>query len=126
MLVSGLAMLMLAPDPSVLVAPRKAFEECLADVEASHKKDDTPPRGYASAVDMACKGQEAMLVKALVDFDVANGTKRAEAKDYATMDIEDYRDRAKMRYEDYWELDRKKGSPSEPPQQVAAATPDSD
>lgn len=97
----AMAMLALAaPNPRALDAPRKAYSVCIKGFETSSLKAKIDPAAYSTAVKGACQAEAAALARALVDFDVAMGSKRATASANAQSDVADYVLTSEERYRD--------------------------
>lgn len=79
-----------APNPQALVQPRKNYVACLKRFETKALDDKMEATAYSAAVKTACPDEAAAMTKALVDYDVAMGTKRAAAAANAAIDIADY------------------------------------
>ena len=92
--------LALAPNPSSIDAPRRAFAACLKTFEGDQLKARIDAAAYAAAVRAACQGEAQALLDALVKYDVARGTKRANAAANAARDVDDYRLTSEERYRD--------------------------
>lgn len=90
MITLALALAMAAPNPSAIVAPRRAYATCLKTFEANSLKAKVSTAAYSTAVKSACPTEAAALIQALVAFDVAMGTKRAAANANAQRDLDDY------------------------------------
>lgn len=95
-----LALAVAAPNPSSIDAPRKAFAACLKSFETNQMKANVAADAYAAAVKSACPAEAKALTDALVNFDVAMGTKRAAAQATAERDLEDYRVHSEERFRD--------------------------
>ena len=90
MLVAIMMLAMAAPNPHTLDRPRKAYSACLKQFETTSLAAKMDAAGYAAALKGACAAEAASLSKALADFDVALGTKRAAAAQTAASDVADY------------------------------------
>ncbi len=90
MLVAMMMLAVAAPNPRTLDAPRKAFVVCLKAFETSSIAAKMDPAAYGAALKGACTAEAASLAKALTDYDVAMGTKRAAAAATAASDVADY------------------------------------
>ncbi|MDQ3079857.1 MAG: hypothetical protein M3R03_07665 [Pseudomonadota bacterium] len=90
MLVAMVMLALAAPNPRNLDPPRRAYQTCLKAFEAASLAAKMEAVAYSNAVKGACAGEAATLVKALTDFDVAMGSKRAAAVATATSDVADY------------------------------------
>jgi hypothetical protein len=95
-----LALALAAPNPSSIDAPRRAFATCLKTFENNQMKAKIDAGAYATAVKSACPGEAQALSDALIKFDVAMGTKRANAVANAERDVDDYRLTSEERYRD--------------------------
>ncbi len=95
-----LALLLAAPNPSSIDAPRRAYAGCLKTFETNQMKAKVAADAYAAAVKGACPTEAQALSDALVKYDVAMGTKRAAATANAERDLEDYRLTSEERYRD--------------------------
>jgi hypothetical protein len=93
-----LALALAAPNPTSIDAPRRAFSACLKSFETNQLKAKIDAAAYASAVKSACSNEAQALADALVKFDVAMGTKRANAVANAERDVDDYRLTSEERY----------------------------
>lgn len=100
MILVTLALVVAAPDPGSLTAPRKAYEACLRAFEAKSVSDKMTKAAYGEAVKTACPDESQKLVNALVAYDVAMGTKRATALSNAQMDLADYWSESQERFAD--------------------------
>ena len=92
--------LALAPNPSSIDAPRRAFATCLKTFEGNQMQAKIAAAAYATAVKAACPGEAQALSDALIKYDVAMGTKRANAVANAERDVDDYRLTSEERYRD--------------------------
>ena len=90
MLVVMMMMAIAAPNPHSLDAPRKAYSACIKGFEAKSLAAKMDAAAYATAVKGVCTSEAAALAKALTDYDVAMGTKRAAAAETAAGDVADY------------------------------------
>ncbi|MBA3666883.1 MAG: hypothetical protein H0W65_04075 [Sphingomonas sp.] len=95
-----LAIAMAAPNPSSIVAPRRAFATCLKTFETMSRQGKIDAAAYSAAVKSACPSEAAALMNALVAFDVAMGNKRSSATANAARDVDDYRLTSEERYRD--------------------------
>lgn len=100
MITLALALAMAAPNPSSIDAPRRAYAACLKTFENKSRAEKIDAAVYATSVKAACPGEAAALLRALVTFDVAMGTKRASATANAQRDIDDYQLTSEERYRD--------------------------
>lgn len=90
MILLTMALVIAAPNPATLNAPRKAYEACLRSFEAKGISDKMSKDTYSVAVKEACPAEAQALVNALVAYDTAMGSKRAAAEANAKLDIADY------------------------------------
>lgn len=95
-----MAVALAAPNPGSIDAPRKAFASCLKSFETNQMKAKVDAAAYESAVKAACPSEAAALSAALIRYDVAMGTKRANATANAERDVDDYRMTSVDRYKD--------------------------
>lgn len=95
-----LALALAAPNPASIDAPRKAFATCLKTFESNQMKAKVDAAAYATAVKGACPTEAQALSDALIKYDVAMGTKRANAQTNAERDVDDYRLTSEERYRD--------------------------
>lgn len=95
-----LALALAAPNPSSIEAPRNAFRTCLKTFETNQMQAKIDAAAYATAVKGACSTEAQALTDALVRYDVAMGTKRANAQANAARDVDDYRLTSEERYRD--------------------------
>lgn len=95
-----MAFAMVAPNPAMIDAPRKAFATCLKTFETNQMRAKVAVDAYATAVKSACPTEAQALSDALVKYDVAMGTKRASAQANAQRDLDDYRLTSEERYRD--------------------------
>jgi hypothetical protein len=95
-----MAFALATPNPGSIDAPRHAFAACLKAFETNQMKAKVAPDAYSAAVKAACPTEAQALTDALVKFDVAMGTKRANAIANAQRDIDDYRLTSEERYRD--------------------------
>jgi hypothetical protein len=95
-----LALVLAAPNPTSIDAPRRAFASCLKTFENNQMKAKVDAAAYATAVKSACPAEAQALSDALIKFDVGMGTKRASAQANAERDLEDYRLTSEERYRD--------------------------
>ena len=96
-----LALALAAPNPSSIDAPRKAYQACLKTFETNQMNAKIDAAAYATAVKTACPAEAQALSEALIRYDVAMGTKRANAQANAERDVEDYRLNSEERYRDF-------------------------
>jgi len=88
-----LVLLMLAlaaPNPQSINQPRKNYAACIKLFEKKSLTEKMAADAFSGAIKAACPGEAAALTKALVDYDVAMGTKRASATASAATDLADY------------------------------------
>lgn len=74
------------PNPSI----RKAYASCLNGVMQKALGEKTEPAAFDTALSTACAAERAAFRNSLVNYDVAAGTKRAEANTNADLQIDDY------------------------------------
>jgi hypothetical protein len=94
------ALVLAAPNPKSIDAPRHAYATCIKSFEMNQLKAKVDPAAYEAAVKTACPSEAAAFTTALVSYDVAMGTKRATANSNAAMDLEDYQLTSVDRYKD--------------------------
>jgi hypothetical protein len=82
-------------------APRKAYAGCLTKVVKDKTSDKLTADAFTAAAKAACAAEEAAFVKSIVDYDMAAGTKRADAEEGAKLQIEDYLANAADTYATY-------------------------
>jgi hypothetical protein len=95
-----MAFALATPNPGSIDAPRHAFAACLKTFESNQMRAKVAADAYSAAVKAACPTEAQALTDALVKFDVAMGTKRANALANAQRDIDDYRLTSEERYRD--------------------------
>jgi hypothetical protein len=95
-----MAFALATPNPGSIDAPRHAFAACLKTFESNQMRAKVAVDAYSAAVKAACPTEAQALTDALVKFDVAMGTKRANAVANAQRDIDDYRLTSEERYRD--------------------------
>lgn len=100
MIVLVVALAVAAPNPATLVAPRKAYAACLKEFENKSAADKVTPEAYAEAIKTACPTEKSAFITALVNYDVAMGSKRAAAEANAQRDAEDYWIESQERFKD--------------------------
>lgn len=100
MLVAMMMLALAAPSPGKLEAPRKAYQACLKAFETKSLDAKMDAAAYSGALKGACTGEAAALAKALTDYDVAMGTKRAAAAATAASDVADYMLTSEERFRD--------------------------
>ena len=86
------------PNPATIDQPRRNFAACLKMFEKKSIEAKTMPDAYAEALKTACQSEATALTTALVNYDVAMGSKRAAAQSNAALDISDYLATAEERY----------------------------
>ena len=94
------ALALAAPNPKTIDAPRNAYATCIKSFESNQLKAKVDPAAYETAVKTACPSEAAAFTAALVNYDVAMGTKRAAAASNAARDLEDYQLTSVDRYKD--------------------------
>ena len=94
------ALALAAPNPKTIDAPRHAYASCIKSFESNQLKAKVDPAAYETAVKTACPSEAAAFTAALVNYDVAMGTKRAAATSNAARDLEDYQLTSVDRYKD--------------------------
>ena len=99
--VTALALAAGAPSSAPSQQTRKAYGACLQKVIKEKTADKLSSDAFAAAVKAGCATQEAAFVKSLVDYDVATGSKRAEAEEGARLQVEDYMINASDTYATY-------------------------
>jgi hypothetical protein len=95
-----MAFALAAPNPGSIDAPRHAYAACLKTFESNQMRAKVAVDAYSAAVKAACPTEAQALSDALVKFDVAMGTKRANAIANAQRDLDDYRLTSEERYRD--------------------------
>ena len=100
MLVAMMMLALAAPNPKTLDPPRKAYQVCLKQFETKSLAAKMDAAAYAAAIKGACTAEAAALAKALTDYDVAMGTKRAAATATAQSDVADYMLTSEERFRD--------------------------
>ena len=98
-----LVMLLLAlagPNPHSLDRPRKAYSTCIRSFETRSLAAKMDAGAYSTALKAMCSAEAAALARALTEYDVAMGTKRAEAVATAESDVADYRVTSEERFRD--------------------------
>ena len=100
MLVLMLSLAIAAPNPRTLDAPRKAYSACIRQFETTSRAAKLQPAAYSTAIKGACPAQAAALTRALTEFDIAMGSKRATAASNAAIDVGDYLVTSDERYRD--------------------------
>ena len=94
------ALALAAPNPKSIDAPRHAYAAGLKAFEVNQLKAKVDPAAYETAVKTACAPEAAALTAALINYDMAMGTKRAKAVSNAALDLEDYQLTSVDRYRD--------------------------
>ena len=87
-----------APNPASIDGPRKAYAACIKTFESNQLKAKVDAAAYDVAVKTACPSEAAAFTAALVNYDIAMGTKRANATANAARDLEDYQLTSSERY----------------------------
>jgi len=100
MITLAMALVLVAPNPGAIDAPRHAFAACLKNFETNQLNAKVDPAAYETAVKTACAAEADALSQALIRYDVAMGTKRANAISNAERDVDDYRLTSVERYRD--------------------------
>ena len=100
MLMFSMMLAMAAPNPDALVAPRKAYSACIRSFESKSVEAKMDAAAYAAALKQTCTSEAAALARALTDYDVAMGSKRAKAALTAESDVADYRLTSEERFRD--------------------------
>jgi hypothetical protein len=98
-----IAFALAAPQANSLLQPRKNYVACLTKFQKSSLREKMEPAAFTTAVKTACPVESGTLKKALVDYDVAMGVKRAEANSNAQFDLEGYTSNMEESYKDYFE-----------------------
>lgn len=93
-------MALAAPNPHALDVPRKAYAACIRGFEQKSLAAKMDPAAYSSALKGSCTAEAAALARALTDYDVAMGSKRAAALATAESDVADYRLTSEERFRD--------------------------
>jgi hypothetical protein len=96
----AMMMLLAAPNPHSLDAPRKAYAACVKQFETKSLAAKMDPAAYSTALKGACTAEASALARALIDFDVGTGTKRAAAAATAEGDVAEYRLTSEERFRD--------------------------
>ena len=91
---------MAAPNPHALDAPRQAYAACIRGFETKSVAAKMDAAAYSTALSGVCTAEAAALAKALTDYDVAMGGKRASAAASAESDVADYRQTSEERFRD--------------------------
>ncbi len=121
MLVTMMMLAMAAPNPHSLDAPRKAYASCVKQFETKSLAAKMDAAAYSGALKAACTAEAAGLAKALTDYDVAMGGKRASAMASAESDVADYRLTSEERYRDMMPGSATTATASAAPPQAAGA-----
>jgi hypothetical protein len=100
MLVMMMLLATAAPNPHALDVPRKAYSACIRGFETKSIAAKMDAAAYSTALTGVCTGEAAALAKALTDYDVAMGGKRASAAATADSDVADYRLTSEERFRD--------------------------
>jgi hypothetical protein len=90
MIVLAAAMMMAAAAPQAPAAERRAFGACLQKFIHDRLSDKLDAAKFKTGAQTACAAQEAAFRTAWINFDVAMRTKRSEAEENASQQIEDY------------------------------------
>ena len=90
MIALTIALLVTAPNPASLNAPRNNYASCLKQFESKSIAAKMPKADYETAIKDACPAEAQALINALVAYDVAMGSKRATAEANAKLDVADY------------------------------------
>jgi hypothetical protein len=93
-------LMMAAPNPHVLDNPRQAYAACIRGFENKSVAAKMDAAAYSTALTGACTAEGAALAKALTDYDVSMGGKRASAAAAADSDVADYRSTSEERFRD--------------------------
>jgi hypothetical protein len=88
--ITSMALAAAAPPSGPSGQARKIYGACLQRVIKAKASEKLSGDAFSAAVKVGCAGEEAAFVKSLVDYDVATGSKRAEAEDGARAQVEDY------------------------------------
>lgn len=96
----AMMLLLAAPNPHSLDAPRKAYSACVKQFETKSLAAKMDAAAYSVALKGACTAEAAALARALIEFDVGTGTKRAAAAATAESDLADYRMTSEERFRD--------------------------
>ncbi|PSJ43008.1 hypothetical protein [Allosphingosinicella deserti] len=89
-LVTALALAAAPPTPGASVQARKAYSACLQKLIKAKTEAKLDANAFAAEAKTGCAAEEAALVKSLVDYDIAMGSKRVDAEDSAKLQVEDY------------------------------------
>ncbi len=90
MMLVVLLLALAGPSPRTIDQPRKAYSACIKRFETQSLAAKMEATAYSAALKTACSAEGAALSKALVDYDVGMGTKRAAAASNAAVDLADY------------------------------------
>ena len=90
MIALAIALLVTAPNPASLNAPRNAYATCLKQFETKSIEAKMSKATYETAIKDACPAESQALINALVAYDVAMGSKRSNAEANAKLDVADY------------------------------------
>ena len=88
--ITSMALAAAAPPSGPSGQPRKIYGACLQKVIKAKATEKLSAEAFSAAAKAGCAGEEAAFVKSLVDYDVATGSKRAEAMESAQAQVEDY------------------------------------
>jgi hypothetical protein len=80
----------LAAQAQSIAQPRQAFATCLSALVKKSVKEGMETAAFETALAAACKTEEAAFRKAVVDYDMKTGAKRATAEEGAQLQIDDY------------------------------------
>ncbi len=100
MLVFLVSLAIAARNPRTIDAPRKAFSACIRQFATASLAAKMEPAAFSIAIKSACPAEASALTRALIDFDMAMGSKRAAAAANAEIDVGDYRLTSEERYRD--------------------------
>lgn len=92
-----------APNPGAITQPRKNYAACLNKFSKTNLADKVEPAAFSAALKTACVPEAAALKKALIDYDVAMGTKRAAAEENAALDLEGYTQNIEESYKEHFQ-----------------------
>ena len=87
------------PGPQSIDQPRKNYAACIKRFESQSLKAKMELSAYTEAIKTACPAEAAALTKALVDYDVSMGSRRATAVANAATDVADYSATSLERYQ---------------------------
>ena len=89
-LVIALALAGAPPSSAPSGQARKAYSACLQKVIKAKTEEKLSADAFKAAAKAGCAVEEAAMMKALTDFDVATGSKRADAEEFARSQIDEY------------------------------------